>query len=133
MNQIENILSLHIPERLLDASILNFDLQEVIEKIKQEDPWKRGERNAITLQKSKCMRIVLIALHAQKEVNFHQSGNLVSVQIIEGKVDFQTENQSVIFKKGCLLTFHENIKHSLKAVEDSVFLLTIAVCPVNSI
>ncbi|MEI9909281.1 MAG: hypothetical protein WDO71_06260 [Bacteroidota bacterium] len=72
------------------------------------------------------MKIVLIALHGQTEINFHQSGNLVSVQLIEGKVHFQTEKQSVMLKKGSLLTFHADLRHTLIAIEESVFLLTIA-------
>src|ERR1700730_3009220 len=97
---IGNELSLHAPDRLLDAPLLSFDLPKAIEKLKEEESWKRGERNAITLMKSDFMRIVLIALHEQSEINFRQSGNMISVQLLEGKVNFQTKKQSVILKKG---------------------------------
>src|ERR1700722_9749037 len=97
---IDNTALFHIPDRLLDGPLLSFDLTEVIKKIKQEDTWKIGERNAITLLKSANMRIVLIALHGQMEINFHQSGNMISVQFLEGKVNFQTEDQSVMLEKG---------------------------------
>jgi len=123
-------LSLHAPDRLLDAPLLSFDLPKAIEKLKEEESWKRGERNAITLLKSDFMRIVLIALHEQSEINFHQSGNMISVQLLEGKVNFQTKKQSVMLKKGSLLTIHEDMKHTLIAVEESIFLLTVAICPV---
>ncbi len=126
---IDNTALFHIPDRLLDGPLLSFDLTEVIKKIKQENTWKIGERNAITLLKSANMRIVLIALHGQMEINFHQSGNMISVQLLEGKVNFQTEDQSVMLEKGSLLTLHENMKHTLIAIEESVFLLTVAICP----
>jgi quercetin dioxygenase-like cupin family protein len=122
---IENALSFHTPDRLLDAPLLIFDLHEVVEKIKQEPTWKMGERNAITLLKSPFMRILLIALHKKMEINFHQSGNIISVQIIEGKVNFQ----SLMLKKGSLLTLHEDTKHTLYAIEESVILLTITLFP----
>src|SRR3977135_2202742 len=111
-------LTLHTPDRLLDAPLLSFDLPKAIEKLKEEKSWKMGERNAITLLKSNFMRIVLIALHEQSEINFHQSGNMISVQLLEGKVNFQTRKQSVMLKKGSLLTIHEDMKHTLIAVEE---------------
>jgi quercetin dioxygenase-like cupin family protein len=128
---IENEYPIHVPERLLDAHVLSFDLPEVIENLKKEDIWKTGDRNAITLLKSSCMRILLIALHEHAEINFHQAGDVISVQLIEGNIHFQTENQSVMLKKGGLITLHQGLNHTLTAVEESVFLLTIAICPVD--
>jgi quercetin dioxygenase-like cupin family protein len=109
---MENTLPFHIPDRLLDAPLLTFNLTDVAEKIKQEDIWKMGERNAIALLKSAYMRIMLIALHEQTEMNFHQSGNMISVQIIEGSVTIQTDKKSELLKKGSLLTLHEETKHT---------------------
>jgi quercetin dioxygenase-like cupin family protein len=126
---MENTLNFHTPERLLDAPLLTFDLTDIVENIKKEDVWKMGERNSITLVKSAYMRIVLIALHEQTEMNFHQSGNMISVQIIEGELNIQTDKKSEILKKGNLLTLHEETKHTLIALKESVFLLTIAICP----
>ena len=122
-------LSRKNPHRLLDAALLCFDLPAAIEKIKQEEAWKMGERNSLTLMKSEFMRIVLIALHGQSEINFNQSGNVISVQLLEGKLNFQTADESIMMKKGNLITIHEETAHTLIAVEESVFLLTIALCP----
>jgi quercetin dioxygenase-like cupin family protein len=122
-------LSRKNPHRLLDAALLCFDLPAAIEKIKQEESWKMGERNSLTLMKSEFMRIVLIALHGQSEINFNQSGNVISVQLLEGKLNFQTADESIMMKKGNLITIHEETAHTLIAVEESVFLLTIALCP----
>jgi quercetin dioxygenase-like cupin family protein len=113
-------------QTLPNTPLFPFDLPEVIEKIKQEGNWKMGERNVISLLQGPCLKIVLIALHGQTEINFHQSGNLVTVQLIEGKMYFQTEKQSVMLKRGSLLTFHADLRHTLIAIEESVFLLTIA-------
>jgi quercetin dioxygenase-like cupin family protein len=126
---MENTLPFHTPDRVLDAPLLTFDLTDVVNLLKQEDVWKMGERNSITLMKSTYMRVVLIALHEQTEMNFHQSGNMMSVQIIEGSVTIQTDKKTEQLKKGCLLTLHEETKHTLIAMEASVFLLTIAICP----
>lgn len=123
---MENTLLYYRPGKLAGTSFNSFDLPDVIDKIKQKDSWKVSERNTITLLSSPHMRIALIALHGQTEINFHQSGNMVSVQLIEGVVNFQTEKQSVMLKKGSLLTFQADMRHTLIAIEESVFLLTIA-------
>jgi hypothetical protein len=125
--------SLHAPDRLLDAALLCFELPEAILKLKAEDTWKIGERTAVTLMKSSFMRIVLIALHGQSEINFNQSGNVISVQLLEGKINFQTQSESVILSKGSLITIHEDTQHTLIAIEESVFLLTVAICPVEHV
>jgi len=128
-----DIFSLHTPDRMLDAALLCFEVPEAIEKLKAEDSWKMGERTAVTLMKSSFMRIVLIALHGQSEINFHQSGNVISVQLLEGKINFQTQNESVMLSKGSLITIHEDTQHSLIAIEESVFLLTVAICPMEHV
>jgi len=124
---LENTYRCHVPDRLMDASLLKFDLPKIIEKIMKEDPWITGDRNAITLVKNEYMRTVLIALHKKSEINFHQSGNLFSVQLIKGELNFKTDSQSVILKNGALLSVHEDMKHTLIAIEESVFLLTIII------
>jgi quercetin dioxygenase-like cupin family protein len=128
---IENAYPCHVPDRLLDGQLLLFNFPEIIKKIKNEDAWKRGDRNAITLLKSASMRIVIVALHEMAEISFHQSGNTISVQLLEGYLNFQTANQSVLLKKGSLLTLHEAMKHTLIAMDESVILLTIAICPAS--
>jgi quercetin dioxygenase-like cupin family protein len=112
--------------RPLDAPMLNFDLTSLIERIKQEDDWNTGKHNAITLMKTARMRIVLIAMHAGNEIKMHQSEGPISVHIIEGLLHFITEEESVILKKGQLLTLHENVQHELIAIEETTFLLTMS-------
>lgn len=111
-------------KRPLDAPMLNFDLTSMIERIKQEDEWNTGTHNAITIMKTAAMRIVLIAMHAGNEIKMHQSEGPISVYVIDGLLQFNTEKESVILKKGQLLTLHENIKHGLIAMEETTFLLT---------
>ncbi|HMH21097.1 MAG TPA: hypothetical protein VK563_04950 [Puia sp.] len=126
---IEDIYPCHVPDRLLDDQLLTFDLPAIIRNIKNEDAWKKGDRNAITLLKNSSMRIVLIALQERAEINFHQSGNLISMQLLEGYLNFQTENQSILLRKDSLLTLHLPMKHSLIAMAESVLLMTMVICP----
>jgi len=112
-------------DRVLDGPLLIFDLPSMMKKIKQEDSWENGQRNAITLLKSDNMRLVLIALRAGEEIDFRQSDNLISLQLLEGNSEFRADNKTVTLKQGHLLTLHENIEHSLVAITETIFLLTI--------
>jgi quercetin dioxygenase-like cupin family protein len=112
-------------DRVLDGPLLIFDLPVLMKKIKQEDSWQNGQRNAITLLKSDNMRLVLIALRAGEEIDFRQSDNLISLQLLEGNSEFRAVNKTVELKQGNLITLHENMEHSLIAISETIFLLTI--------
>ena len=110
---------------MLDGPLLIFDLPYLMEKIVTEDSWQKNKRNAITLLKNENMRLVLIDLSSGEEINFRQSDNLISLQLMKGEVEFNTENKIAMLKQGQLLTHHENMQHSLVAIGETIFLLTV--------
>jgi quercetin dioxygenase-like cupin family protein len=112
--------------RSFNSSLLSFDLSALIENMKHSYSWAKGELNAMILLKSPDKQIVLTALHENTEVNSFQSDDSITFQIIEGKLKLHVRKESITIDKGQLLTLHENIKYSLTAVEETVFLLTIA-------
>ena len=113
--------------RKLDADLLEMDIHLFKKQIKQEDSWKNGDKNSITLFKTDAMRIVLIALHKGAELKTHTAPGVISVQVLEGKISFITARQSAELSEGQLLALHAGIPHSVFAQEESMFLLTIAV------
>jgi len=113
-------------DRLLDASLVTMDVFSFMEQIKQEEAWKDGERNAITIFKTEGMTITVIALKAGAEMKTHTTEGIISVQVLEGRIQFDTGQQSVELSKGHMLALHEGIPHSVLAKEESVFLLTLA-------
>lgn len=111
--------------RTLDASLVTIDLRLFIEQIKQEEQWKKTDRNAITIFKSLVMRIVLIALHKGAEMKSHKATGTINVQVIEGEMQFITNDQTIILYTGQMLILEEAIAHSVLANEETVFLLTL--------
>jgi len=112
-------------ERTVDAPLVTIDLPKFMEQIKTEPAWLNGPRNAITVFKSERLRLVLIALHAGAEMPTHTADGTISVQVLEGRLRFGTANESVQLEKGQLVTLHERIPHSVLALEESLFLLTL--------
>ncbi|MCB0697828.1 MAG: cupin domain-containing protein [Chitinophagaceae bacterium] len=113
-------------ERTIDAPLVNIDLNGYIRQIKSEEAWLNNKRNSITLFKSDNMRIVMIGLHMNTELPEHTADGVISVQALEGHIIFKANNEEQKLTPGNMVTLHEKIPHSVVAVEDSVFLLTMA-------
>ncbi|MEO5593311.1 MAG: cupin domain-containing protein [Chitinophagaceae bacterium] len=113
-------------DRLIDATLVNIDLPMYMQQIKEESSWKDGKRNAITFFKTNGLRIVLIALHEGAEMARHTADGIISVQVLEGKLQFNTDRQSVELLNGQMLALHERIPHSVMAIKETIFLLTLS-------
>ena len=113
-------------ERILNAPLVEMDLEEVIKQIKSETTWADSDRNSVTLFKSDSMRIVLIGLHENAKLKPHKANGVISVQVLEGKIEFTAEQQNTQIEKRQMIALQENITHSVRALTESFFLLTLA-------
>ena len=73
------------------------------------------------------MRIVLLGLHQNAELKPHKASGVISVQVLQGKINFITDEQSVDLEQGQMIALQENITHAVKALKESFFLLTLAI------
>lgn len=112
--------------RILDALMVPIDLNQFIDQIRDEKTWKTSDRNAMTVFKTTGMRIVLIALHKGTEIAKHKAEGVISVQVLEGRIRFVSDEGSTDLSQGMMVTLHKGIGHCVVALEKSVFLLTIA-------
>ena len=72
------------------------------------------------------MRIVLMGLHPKAELTPHKANGVISVQVIEGKINFVTEEKTCSLDKGQMIALKENVTHSVVAVEEAFVLLTLS-------
>lgn len=112
-------------DRPIDAPLVTIDLPRFRQQIKEELPWKDGKRNAITVFKTNGLRIVLIALHKGAEMARHVADGIISVQVLEGNMQFKTDEKSVELSDGQMLALHQGIPHSVLALKETIFLLTL--------
>lgn len=112
-------------ERILNAPLVQMNLEEFIKQIKSETTWADSDRNSVTLFKSETMRIVLIGLHENAELKPHKANGVISVQVIEGKIEFTAEEQITHLEQRQMIALQENIIHSVKALTESFFILTL--------
>jgi quercetin dioxygenase-like cupin family protein len=101
------------------------NIPKVIKKIKKEKSWDKNDRNAITVFKGDEMRIVLVAMHKKAEMTTERPENILSLQVINGKVKLHTDAETMEVRKRELFVLHANIPYKIEAVKKSIFLLTI--------
>ena len=66
-------------------------------------------------------------MHQNAELKRHNVYGNIHVQVLEGKINFCTEQQTVSLQKGQMIALKADIPHSVLALEDSFFLLTVIV------
>ncbi|MDJ0367718.1 cupin domain-containing protein [Hymenobacter sp. H14-R3] len=113
--------------RPLLAELVLLDLPTAAGQLYQEPAWTSSDRNALTLFKSDTLRLVLTALHAGATMKTHTAKGDISVQVLAGRLAFATASQLLELGIGQLLTLQANVPHSVTALEDTTFLLTLAI------
>lgn len=111
--------------RTLDAPVVRFSLPEYVRRILDEKAWQNTSRNAITLLHNGYMRIVLVAIKGGQEM-CHAIDGALSIQVLAGRVNLETEEESFSMDEGDMAALQPGVKHYLYAEEQAVFVLTLA-------
>ena len=78
-----------------------------------------------TLIKTDRLEVIRLVLPAEKEIPSHAVPGEITVQCLEGEVEFRAGGASQILSAGQLLYLQGNEPHSLQAILDSSVLVTI--------
>jgi quercetin dioxygenase-like cupin family protein len=112
--------------RRLAASALDFDLDAELASLRQEPSFQRGDRNGRTLVEETGFRVTLTALKAGTIVSEHRTRGWVSIQTTAGHLRIKLPDRVVDLPMGRLLVLDQNVPHDVEALEESAFLLAIA-------
>lgn len=112
-------------DRTIDAPSLVIDLPAYIRQIRQEDAWSKNDRNSITVFKTNDLRIVLGGLHAGAEMLPHKAEGVMSMQVMEGQLEVNTDELSTTLDRGQMITIHKGCNYRVVAVEEAIYLLTL--------
>lgn len=102
------------------------DLNATLETLREEPEYAENGRNGVLLVKNAELRVVLQAMRAGAELLEHQAPGPITVHVLEGSLRFQTGEEGVELHPGELLTLPAHRRHAVLALQDAVFLLTIA-------
>jgi len=112
-------------ERSLKAPLLSFSIEKEIEKLKKESAWNEGGRNAVTLQKSSNLRVVLISLHKGVTLHEHKVEGPITLFVLSGKINFTAGEEKINAESNGFIVLDKAIPHDVEALEDTSFILTI--------
>ena len=113
-------------QRTLDAALLTFDIPALLTEMKRERAWQTGDRTAMTLLKTRELRLVLVAMHAGTAVPEHRAEGAVAVHVVQGRVLLHSRVGDVTLDAGQLLTLQPGIWHGVRAIDDCAYLLAMA-------
>ncbi len=103
---------------------LQFSLEDQIRALEKELTTAPA-RSAKTLVKEGPLRITLVAVNPGGEMRPHTAPGPISVQVLEGEIDFQVEGGSWKLPRGTLFTLGAGVTHSVRSTRGGVFLLTV--------
>ena len=112
-------------ERLLYAPLVQMNINKFIKQLKSEYAWKKDDHNTITIYKSESTTIVL---RGMQKKSLRKSGKVNSdatIQVLKGKIKIHVEGSPIKLKRGQMLGISANTEHSVEAVRDSFYLLTV--------
>ena len=105
--------------------LMEFDLPAEIDRLRAEKTWTTGQ-NARTLLKYDDFRVVLTALQAKARMPEHKTEGRISVHVLSGHIHLRAGGRTFSLRPGSLLALDHGVPHSVEALEESAFLLTIA-------
>ena len=84
---------------------------------------------SVALFKSEQLEVIRLRLPLGRSMPLHQVPGEITVQCLEGAIDFETPAGVQRLQAGQLLFLRGGVPHSLSAVEDASVLVTIALTP----
>ena len=104
---------------------LEFDLLARVEQLRRE---QLGEKKIAskTLVKHPDFRIALTVMKAGARIEEHKAVGRISVQTVTGHIRMQVPGKLVDLPAGSMLALDRAVPHDVEAIEDSAYLLTMA-------
>jgi len=110
-------------ERIIDAPFVFTDIKKFSKQLKEEDAWKKNDRNGITVYKTDDFTMVLTWLHKGAVIMDNAPGGLISIQVLNGSIEFTVQSGRTILEKKQVITIHTGVMHTIRALEDSFLLI----------
>jgi len=109
----------------LAAPVVKVCLGNAIKQLEQAPAWAHG-RSSRTLAKYPDFRAVLVSMKSGTTMEEHKAAGSISVHVLTGRVRLTTGDRHIEIPADHVVMLHSELPHSVEALEDSAFLLTIA-------
>ena len=109
----------------LDQPLMAFAIAEEISKINADQRTTNQRKRSAVLAKNEHVRIVLAVLSRGEALQEHETEGQITVTVVQGAISFNALNERRNLGAGDLLTLQAGIRHSVEALEDSAFVITV--------
>jgi quercetin dioxygenase-like cupin family protein len=110
----------HVADLLVEV-----DLVTELEALRAGDSYQASDHAAKTIAKQPGIRVVLIALKPGGHMHEHHADWAITVQGVDGNVEFNVAGRTVALTAGHLLTVAAGTPHQVTGIDESALLLTI--------
>jgi quercetin dioxygenase-like cupin family protein len=110
----------HVTDPLIEV-----DLAAELKALRASDSYQAADHAAKMIAKHPGIRVLLMALKPGGKVHEHHADGAITVQGVDGHVEFTVGGRAVALTRGRLLTVAAGVPHSVIGVEESAFLLTL--------
>ena len=108
------------------ADLNHIDLNQEITRLQAEASSEESGRKSKMLVKHPEFRIVLITMRTGSRWEDHKTNARICLHVLRGDVRFHIANDAFDLRPGQLITLAPGVVHSVDAVEESAFLLTLS-------
>ncbi|WP_376794240.1 cupin domain-containing protein [Thermogemmatispora sp.] len=108
----------HLEESKAESHFRVFDLAASA-AFRSEGPTVR------VLWESATARLLLLALQTGQQLRQHRTSYQALIQVISGHLLFSLEHERISMRAGTLLHLEPHVAHSVEALQDSIFLITL--------
>ena len=102
-----------------------FDVGTHLESLGREA--QAGQDRTIILLKTDSLRLIVRTLSAGTTLPTHKAPGPITVQVLDGHIEFTAGEQTKPIRKGEVLALENGVPHSVKALQPSAILITVAV------
>jgi len=115
----------HHENFLAQGGLIAVDVRAEIARLKSEPAWADNDRHGSSLVKGDGINVALMMLKKGSKLQEHHTRAPITVQVIEGKINFVAKSKSQIAAAGTIVALDRAIEHSVEAVEESAIVLTV--------
>lgn len=116
------------PADLHEVPFLSLDFPELAAQLRHEPAYDKNGKNSRALVRGQELSLVLTVLKEGQELKPHHAPTSASVVVLEGSLQFSTHGDHPERKDLHLLqsaVFSAQVQHSVRALSDCAFLITL--------
>lgn len=103
-----------------------FDTMAIAAEMRTEVPYEREGHTARTLVREPDLRVVLVVMKGGSIIKEHRAKATASIHVLDGRVRVRMQDRLVELPSARILVLEGGLPHSVEAIEESAFLLTLA-------